>query len=83
MVFGLNSSPFFAQFVIQTNAEKHRKDLPRAAETILRSTYMDDSMDSMETVEARISLYKDLSELYNSAGMHARKWASNWKKSWR
>ena len=71
VVFGLTSSSFLAQLVIQTHAKKHMKDFPRGAETILRSTYMDDRMDSVETVEAGISLYKNLSELDNSAGMHA------------
>ena len=37
-------------------------------------------MDSVETVKAGISLYRDLSELDNSAGIHARKWASNSKQ---
>ena len=31
VVFGLTSSPFLAQFVIQTHAKKHGKDFPRAA----------------------------------------------------
>ena len=48
VVFGGNSSPFQAQFVAQANAEKHNKvEFPMAAETVLKSTYMDDSMDSV------------------------------------
>ena len=80
VVFGLNSSSFLAQFVIQRDAEKYRKDYPQPAETILKSTFMDDSMDSVKSVEAGLSMHKDLSELYNSAGMHARKWVSNSKQ---
>ena len=50
---------------------------PRAAETILKSTYMDDSMDSVMSEMEGIKLYKQLSELWQKAGMHAHKWLSN------
>ena len=46
LVFGVNASPFLAQFVAQYHAKVFEKVYPRAAETILKSTYMDDSMDS-------------------------------------
>ena len=42
VVFGINSSPFLAQFVLQHHAKKHQSDYDRAAETILKATYMDD-----------------------------------------
>lgn len=38
---------------------------------------MDDSMDSVPDKETGIELYKQLSQLWASAGMHARKWLSN------
>jgi len=41
----------------------------RAAETLLQSTYMDDSMDSVVNEIEGISLYKQLSELWEKAGM--------------
>ena len=50
---------------------------PRAAETILKSTYMDDNMDSVMSESEGITLYKQLSELWDKAGMHAHKWLSN------
>ncbi len=49
VVFGLNSSPFRAQHVSQQHAKKYQKEFPMAAETVLKSTYMDDSMDSVQT----------------------------------
>ena len=66
LVFGVNSYPYQAQFVSQ-----------RAAETILGFTYMDDSMDSSPSEEECVKLYEELSALWGSAGMHARKWLSN------
>lgn len=50
---------------------------PLAAETILNATYMDDSMDSVDSVTAGVELYRQMSELLGLADMHARKWLSN------
>ena len=38
VVFGMNSSPFLAQFVLQHHAKKNKPDFPLAAETIDKST---------------------------------------------
>ena len=77
VVFGMNSSPFLAQFVLQHHAKSYRTDFPLAAETIDKSTYMDDSMDSVGSSIHGIQLYQQLSALLSKAGMHARKWLSN------
>ena len=77
VVFGINSSFFQAQFVSQTHAEKHKDELPLAAEAVSKLTYMDDSMDSVLDDSQGIELYKQLDELWSKAGMHARKWFSN------
>ena len=77
VVFGVNSSPFLAQFVTQHHAETHRTQYPLGAETALKSTYMDDSMDSVADHQQEIELYKQLSQLWKRAGMQARKWLSN------
>lgn len=66
-----------AQFVVQENARRHQDQYPLAAETVMKSTYMDDSIDSVETVEKGIQLYKELDSLWGIAGMKARKWISN------
>ena len=77
VVFGVNSSPFQAQYVLQQHAQKHQEEFPMAAETVLKSTYMDDSMDSAGDEDQAIDIYKQLSSLLTKAGMHARKWLSN------
>ena len=77
VVFGVNSSPFLAQFVIQQHARKHQSEFSLGAETVLKSTYMDDSMDSVPDKETGIEFYRQLSQLWPLAGMHARKWLSN------
>ena len=77
VVFGKNSAPMESQFVAQENARRNQAKYPLAAETVLKSTYMDDSMDSVETIERGIELYHQLSDLWGLAGMKARKWMSN------
>ena len=77
VMFGVNSSPFQAQFVLQHHARKFMDVFPMAAETVLRSTYMDDSMDSVMNEEDGIDLHRQLAQLLTQAGMHARKWLSN------
>ena len=73
----MNSSPFQALFVVRHHAEENREAFPRAAEAILDSTYMDDTMDSVESEEEGVEMYDQLSCLWKMAGMHARKWISN------
>ncbi|CAC5424074.1 unnamed protein product [Mytilus coruscus] len=79
VVFGVNSSPFQAQFVSRKHAEMMKDSYPRAAEAVLKSTYMDDSMDSVLNDQQGIELYNQLSQLWEKAGMYARKWLSNSK----
>jgi hypothetical protein len=77
VVFGVNCSPFLAQYVAQQNAKLHQAEFPRAAETVLKSTYMDDSLDSVADDAEAKSLYAQLAKLWSLAGMRARKWLSN------
>ena len=60
-----------AQFVAQENATRHQDVYPLAAETVLKSTYMDDLLDSVETVQDGIQLYKELDSLWGIAGTKA------------
>ena len=54
-----------------------RQTHPRVSENILKSMYMDDSMDSVLNEVEGINLYKELSELWEMAGMYTHKWRSN------
>lgn len=77
VVFGVNCSPFLAQYITQEHAKKLKEELPLAAEAVSISTYMDDTMDSVENENKGVQLHKELKELWSSAGMNARKWNSN------
>ena len=77
VVFGVNFSPFQAQFAAQKHAGKYRDEFPMAAETAMKSSYMDDSMGSVVNDSQGIKLYEELNELWSKAGMRAHKWLSN------
>eukprot|EP00117_Sycon_ciliatum_P035683 scpid49170/ scgid26997/ len=77
LVFGLNASPFIAQFVSRHHATKVATEYPLAADGINNSTYMDDTMDSVETDEEAVQLYTELMTVWSGCGMSARKWISN------
>ena len=77
VVFGKSSAPMKALLVAQENARRHQDVYPLAPKTVLKSTFMDDSIDSVETVQDGIQLYKELESLWGITRMKARKWVSN------
>ena len=77
VVFGDASAPFRAQFVTHQNAETYKQKFPLAAETVLKSTYMHDSLDSVKNEAVVVELYHQLTELWKKAAMEPRKWLSN------
>lgn len=77
LVFGVNYCPFLAQFVSQNHAENETIKVPRAPETILKSTCLDDSMKSVMNQNKALQLFKNLTMSWESAGMHPRKCISN------
>ena len=77
VVFRKNSAPFEAQLIAQENARRHQTNFPLAAETVLQSTHIDDSLDSVEEDEKGVELYHQLNALWAKPGMRARKWVSN------
>ena len=80
LVFGVSSSPFLAQLVSQHIAKLYKSEYPHASETVLLSTYMDDSLDSVDDDDQAIELYEELTSLWGKAGMVAHEWMSNSKK---
>ena len=53
--------------------EKHKDEFLMAAETVLKSTYVDDSIDSVPNDSKGIKLYDELHQLWSKAGMPAHK----------
>ena len=58
-----------AQLVAHHHARLCQQKYPMASETILKSTYMDDSLDSVQDDIQGIHLYEQLSKLWGEAGM--------------
>ena len=56
VVFGDASAPFLAQFASQENDRIHEDTFPLASETVKKSTYMDNSLDSTRTLTLLIVL---------------------------
>ena len=77
IVFGVNCSPFLAQYVSQRHAKDHMQEFPLGAETIINSTYMDDSLDSAPDLDTGLELCRQLDRLWKKAGMKPHKWLSN------
>ena len=63
VIFGKNSAPVESQFVAQENARRNQDRYPLATETVLKSTYMDDSIDSVENDDEGVELYCQLKAL--------------------
>ena len=59
----LNSTPFETQYISQKNEKENQKQFPLAAESVLQSTYMDSSMDSMVNKDEAVKLVQQLKEL--------------------
>jgi hypothetical protein len=76
-IFGNTGSPTCAIFAAMENARQHQEKYPRAAETIFKSTIIDDNCDSVHTEEEAIQLIKDLTLIYRHINLDIKKWASN------
>ena len=76
MAFGIDSSPFAAQFVSRKHAKKDAEIFPMGSSAVLESTHMDGTMDSVTDDKTGIK-YHELSKLWQSAGMYVRKSLSN------
>ena len=64
-----------SKFVAQENAQRNQDHY--SLETVLKSTYMEDSIDSVENDDEGMELYRQLKALRGVANMQARKWISN------
>ena len=75
--FGNTASPFCAQHALHSHAEKNKHRYRKAADTIDNAMYVDDVLDSCETVPEAITLRHETSELISSVGLTLNKWMFN------
>ncbi|KAL0810721.1 hypothetical protein ABMA28_010045 [Loxostege sticticalis] len=77
VIFGATCSPSIALYVKNLNAEKHRNEYPEAANAIINHHYMDDYLQSFQTVDVAQKITKEVDHIHKKANFHLRKWTSN------
>lgn len=77
MTFGASCSPSSAQYVKNLNAKEFTKTHPRAVEAIVDNHYVDDLLDSLDTVEEASQLAKDVIYIHSRAGFKIHNFISN------
>ena len=76
-VFGGCYCPFCAPFTWQKHAEIHQDSYPLAASAVKNHCYMDDLMQSVNSIKKAIETRCQLTEMGDKAEFHVRKWVSN------
>ncbi|XP_062557202.1 uncharacterized protein LOC134222066 [Armigeres subalbatus] len=76
-MFGATSSPCTAQFVKNKNALDYVDLYPRAVEAITKNHYVDDFLDSVNSVEEAVELVRQVTVIHAAAGFHFGKILSN------
>ena len=77
LLFGNTASPFCSQYVLHSHAKAQETKYPDAAESVDNSMYVDDLLDSTETVNDAQRLQGQLTNMLSTAGINLRKWSSN------
>ena len=75
--FGNSGSPTVAIHTINEEARRRESEFPLACQTILKSTLVDDNLDSFDTKEEAIEVIRNLKEIYGGLLMSLGKIASN------
>ncbi|XP_062707837.1 uncharacterized protein LOC134288109 [Aedes albopictus] len=78
--FGATCSPCSAQYAKNLNASEYRTSLPEAAEAVIKNTYVDDYLDSRDTIEEAVKLSLEVRMINSKAGFDLRNWKSNSKE---
>lgn len=79
MTFGAACSPCAAHFVKNMNAKQFEHEYPEATNAILKCHYVDDYLDSMNTVAEAVQIAKDVQKIHQAGGFELRNWHSNSK----
>ncbi|XP_055623613.1 uncharacterized protein LOC129767030 [Toxorhynchites rutilus septentrionalis] len=75
--FGSTCSPASAQFIKNKNAAEFKELYPRAVEGIVKNHYVDDSLESYESVEDAIKVSREMRLVHEQGGFELRNWLSN------
>ncbi|XP_058064741.1 uncharacterized protein LOC131214376, partial [Anopheles bellator] len=75
--FGSTCSPCSAQYVKNANADEYADEFPEACDAIKYRHYVDDYLDSTDTIEEALTLAKQVKYVHSKGGFHIRNWVSN------
>ena len=76
-IFGSKDSPTCANYALKRTGTDNQSDFPQAAQSVHRSFYMDDYLESSPTVEDASNKAKDLVKLLAKGGFKLTKFVSN------
>lgn len=77
MTFGAACSPCSALYVMKTNARDHADYHPRSIKAICDHHYIDDFVDSFDSVEEAINISKEVRQIHKNGGFELRGFISN------
>lgn len=77
MLFGATSSPFTAQYIMNKNAKDFETKYPRATKPIKGNHYVDDYLDSTDTLPEARTVIKEVIEIHTHGGFEIIGWVSN------
>ncbi|XP_072930335.1 uncharacterized protein [Epargyreus clarus] len=77
VIFGAASSPCTAIYIKNRNAKEHQQQFPEAVDAIINNHYMDDYLQSFDSVEQAIRVASDVDYVHQRAKFFLQKWASN------
>ena len=80
LTFGVCASSFAAIMAMRQNAIDHVESHPRAAQVILDSFYVDNSLTGADSIQEAIELREEIQELFDQGGFNLRKWKTNEKR---
>ncbi|XP_075162818.1 uncharacterized protein LOC142235448 [Haematobia irritans] len=77
LTFGASCSPFISHYVRDKNAVNFASGNPKILQAITRQHYVDDYIDSMNTVSEAIEVALKVREVHAKGGFVMRNWSSN------
>lgn len=77
MIFGAKSSPTSAIYILNKNASEFQDAYPDSVKSIHDKHYMDDYLDSVQSVDEARQLIKEVSKIHAAGGFTIRGWVTN------
>lgn len=75
--FGSACSPCSAHYIKNLNAMDYQAEYPNAVEAIIKGHYVDDFLDSRDTIEEVVQLAEDVKFVHRQGGFEIRNFVSN------